>query len=85
MKVICEQNGWPVGKNAGKLLNTVLSKTNLPGFLKQPLIQIATIRNELGSAHGAGAQPRNVPNHIAQYTINATASAILLLVEETDP
>ena len=85
MKIICEENDWPSQRDAGKLLNTVLSKTELPGFLRQPLIQIATIRNELGSAHGAGTQPKAVPNHLAQYTINATASAILLLVEETDP
>ena len=83
MKIICEQNGWPVGRDAGKLLNAVLDRTTLPGFLKPPLIQIATIRNELGSAHGAGAEPRDVTPHLAQYTINITASAILLLVEET--
>ena len=83
MKVICEQNGWPVGRDAGKLLNAVLPKTTLPGFLKHPLIQIATIRNELGSAHGAGVAPRDVTPHLAQYTINMTASAILFLVGET--
>ena len=85
IKIICEQNGWPAARDAGKLLNAVLSKTALPGFLKHPLIQIATIRNELGSAHGAGAEPRDVTQHLAQYTINMTASAILLLVEETKP
>ena len=85
MKVICEPNGWSAGREAGKLLNAVLSQTALPGFLKHPLIQVATIRNELGSAHGAGAEPRDVPQHLAQYTINVTASAILLLVEETRP
>ena len=81
MKVICDQNGWPVGRDAGKLLNAVLPKTALPGFLKQPLIQIATIRNELGSAHGAGHSPREVSKRLAQYTVNVTASAVLLLVE----
>ena len=85
LKIICEQNGWPAGRDAGKLLNAVLSKTALPGFLKHPLIQIAIIRNELGSAHGAGAEPRHATQHLAQYTINITASAILLLVEETKP
>ena len=83
MKIICEQKGWPSQKGAGKLLDTVLSKSDLPKFLKPPLIQIATIRNELGSAHGAGVEPRHVARHLAQYTINVTASAILLLVEET--
>ena len=85
MKVICERKGWPSQNDAGKLLNTVLSKTALPRFLKQPLIQIATIRNELGSAHGAGMEPRDVTSHLAQYTINLTASAILLLVDEAKP
>ena len=85
MKIICEQNGWPPGKDAGRLLNTVLSKTDLPKFLKQPLNQIAVIRNELGNAHGAGVEPRDVAKHLVQYTINVTASAILLLVEATKP
>ena len=83
MKIICEQKCWPPQRDAGKLLNTILSRTDLPEFLKQPLIQTAVIRNELGSAHGAGAEPRTVAKHLAQYTINVTASAILLLVEET--
>ena len=82
LKIICVRKGWPVERDVAKLLNTVLRKTNLPTFLKQPLIQIAMIRNELGSAHGAGAQPRDVSKHLAQYTINSTASAVLLLVEE---
>ena len=85
MKIICKQKDWPVNGEAAKLLNTVLRKTELPPFLKQPLILIATIRNELGSAHGAGTQPRRVTQHLARYTINLTASAIVLLVEETRP
>ena len=82
MKVICSRRGWPSQNDAGKLLSATIRRTSLPPFLKQPLIQIATIRNELGSSHGAGTQSRNVPKHVAQYTINVTASAILLLVEE---
>ncbi len=85
MKIICERKSWPVDREAGKLLNTVLRKTDLPPFLKQPLIQIATIRNELGSAHGAGAQPRRVSQHLAQYSINLTASATLFIVGEVKP
>ncbi len=85
MKIICERKGWPTQRNASKLLNTVLSNTDLPEFLKQPLNQVAVIRNELGSAHGAGTQPREVSRHLAQYAINVTASAILLLVEDTNP
>ena len=85
MKIICKQKGWPVDRDAAKLLNTVLRNTELPPFLKQPLIQTATIRNELGSAHGAGAQPRRITQHLAQYTINLTASAVLLIVREVNP
>ena len=84
MKIICERKGWPAQRNASKLINTVLSKTDLPKFLDQPLIQIAVIRNKLGSAHGAGTQTREVSRHLANYTINVTASAILLLVEEAN-
>ena len=85
MKIICDRKSWPPQKDAGKLLNVLLSKTALPRFLKPPLIQIATIRNELGSAHGAGDRPREVSKHLAQYTINVTASAIILLVNEVNP
>ena len=54
------------------------ARTSLPRFLRQPLIQAAVIRNELGSAHGAGTEPREVTGHLAHYAINVTASAILL-------
>ena len=82
MKVICDSKGWSSQKGTANILNDIISKTSLPPFLKHPLIQIATIRNALSSSHGAGTKPRNVPKHLAQYSINVTASAILLLVEE---
>jgi hypothetical protein len=51
-------------------------------FFEQPLLIIATLRNRLGTAHGVGGQPREVPRHRAQFAINATATALLFLVEE---
>ena len=84
MKILCHRKGLPSQNEAAKLLNTIIPRTNLPSFLKPPLIQVATIRNELSSSHGAGMQPRTVPRHVAQYTINVTASAVLLLVQELD-
>ena len=39
MKIVCEQKGWTYQRDAGKLLNTILSKTRLPNFLKKPLLQ----------------------------------------------
>ena len=84
MKVICDQKGWPYQQNdqAETLLNNIFPQTRLGSFFKQPIMLVATIRNRLGSAHGAGTEPREVPAHVAHFTINATASAILLLVEE---
>ena len=84
MKVICDQNGWPYRQTdtVAPLLTTIFEGTDLESFFKQPILLIATIRNRMSSAHGAGAQLRDVPKHIAQYAINSTASAILLLAEE---
>ena len=87
MKIICDQKGWPYQQNdqAQALLDNIFPQTGLESFFKQPIMLVATIRNRLSSAHGAGVEPRDVPPHVAQYAINATASAILLLVEETNP
>ena len=87
MKVICDQKGWPYQQTdaAAKLLNEILPRTSLDTFFEQPIMLIATIRNRLGKAHGAGTQQKTVSKHVASYVINATASAILLLVEETKP
>ena len=87
MKIICDLKGWQYNQTdtAATLLGTIRPQTNLEPFFEQPIMLIATIRNRLSSAHGAGTQQRIVPKHVAQYAVNATASAILLLVEETNP
>ena len=87
MKVICERKGWPYQQTdaAAKLLNEILPRTTLDSFFEQPIMLIATIRNRLGKAHGAGTQQKAVSRHVASYVINATASATLLLVGETNP
>ena len=87
MKVICDQKGWLYEQNdtAAPLLDNIFPQTDLDSFFKQPIMLIATIRNRLSSAHGAGAEQLEVPEHVAHYAINATASPILLLVEETNP
>ena len=85
MKLICDRKKWPYKQTdtASALLDTILPRTNLDTFFSQPIMLIATMRNRLGSAHGAGSQPKAPPKHFARYAINATASAILLLVDET--
>jgi hypothetical protein len=84
MKVICHERGWAYkdSDTASVLLATVLSNCALDGFFKEPIALIATIRNRLSKSHGAGTKPKDVPLHVARYAINATASAILLLVDE---
>ena len=85
MKVISDQKGWRYSQNdtASSLLRNILPQTGLGASFEQQLLAIPTIRNRYGSSHGRGALMVNTPKHVAQFAINATASAILLLVEET--
>jgi hypothetical protein len=85
MKIICDRNGWSYSQNdtARALLMVIFQNSDLEqNHFEQALISIATLRNRLSSAHGAGTQQRDLPHHVAKYAINATAAAILLLVEE---
>ncbi|HEX8384730.1 MAG TPA: hypothetical protein VF576_01030 [Rubricoccaceae bacterium] len=84
MKVICQRRGWPVkGDTAAPLIKTIVEQSGLDPFFETPLILIATIRNKLSSSHGAGVGTRIAREHVARFAINATASAILLLEEDT--
>jgi hypothetical protein len=85
MKIICDRKGWPYDQKdtAGPLVSKVIKISGLDNIFDQPLMIVATLRNRLSSAHGSGVQTRNVPAHVAKYAINATAAAILLLVEES--
>ena len=87
MKVICDRKNWPYQQTdaASKLLKTILPLTTLDTFYEQPILLIATIRNRYSTAHGAGTQQKKVPKRVANYVINATASVILLLMNETSP
>jgi len=84
MKVICKRKGLKYKENdsARSLLLNIIKNSNLDSFWEQPIIIIATIRNKLSSAHGSGTKTKNVPEHVAKYTINITASAILFLHDE---
>jgi hypothetical protein len=84
MKVLCDKNSitFKQTDTASILLKALLANGQLDGFWEQPLIMIATLRNRLSSSHGAGTQPKAVPEHVATYVVNATASAILLLSGE---
>jgi hypothetical protein len=85
MKLICAKQGWPYKQSgtAAPLLKTILDKSGLPSYYEQPLFMVAMLRNKESSSHGGGVQPKKVQPHIARYAVNATAAAILLLVEHT--
>lgn len=84
MKILCSINKIPFKHtdSASPLLKALIEKSDLDKFWEQPLILIATLRNRLSSSHGAGTTEKQVSMQVANYAINATASAILLLVQE---
>lgn len=83
LKVICSQNKWQHNPTdtASPLIKTVIEKSELESFFEQPLVLVATMRNKLSKAHGAGTTSREPTEAKAEYAINATAAAILLLVK----
>ncbi|MBU1395943.1 MAG: hypothetical protein KKE84_07345 [Gammaproteobacteria bacterium] len=84
LKVICARKKWAYSATdtASPLLKTVVTNAGLEPFFEQPLVLVATIRNRLSKSHGAGLNSRDVTEAKAEYAINATAAAILLLVKE---
>ena len=83
MKVICELKRWPYRKTdtAGPLIKTILERTSLDGYFEPTLVIVATLRNRLGSAHGAGLENRSVSRQLASYAVQTTGASILLLVQ----
>lgn len=86
MKVICAKKGWPFTPHdtAAPLLRTILSNAGMESFFEHPLVLIATLRNRLSKAHGAGPGTRRVRPHIAEFAIATTAASIMLLIRETN-
>ena len=61
MKVICDRKKWPYNQTdtASTLLHTIIPLMNLDPFFETPLLLIATLRNRISTAHGAGTQVKN--------------------------
>ena len=88
LKVICKQRRWPVDETAtaNKLLQIVFEQDLVPNYLQSQFSGlrsvlesgVPTIRNREGG-HGAGAEPRQIPQHLAAYVLHLTASAIVFL------
>jgi hypothetical protein len=83
LKIVCSIKGWTYTEKqtAGPLLKTHLDNNGLEPFFEQPLIIIASLRNQLSKSHGAGTTAKIVPEHYARYALSATASAIILLID----
>ncbi len=84
LKIICERKKWKYSATdtVAPLLKTVIKNSSMDNFFEQPILLIATMRNRLSTAHGSGVTPRAVSSAQAEFAINATAAAILLLVKE---
>lgn len=84
MKVICGQKGfgYAQGDTTSKLIRTIMQKTEMDTFWEQPLMTVGTLRNKLSTSHGAGEVQKVVPEHVAKYTLNITASAIIFLHDQ---
>ncbi len=90
MKVICIRKGWNYNENstANELIQICFRNELIPSFWQsqfsalRSLLEssIPTARNRL-SAHGQGATPISVPDHLVAYVIHMTASTIVFLAE----
>lgn len=93
MKVICTSKGWKyTGQDrATRLIDICFKNKLIPDFWQshfsglRSLLEsgVPTGRNNMG-AHGQGADPLEVPRHIAGFIMHMTASAILFLAESSD-
>jgi len=90
LKVILTKKKWTFGANdtASKLLSVAFDNGLIPVYMQNEFTGLRTIlesgvptvRNKI-AGHGAGANPRNIPKHVAAFQLHQTAAAILLLVE----
>lgn len=93
MKAICKIRGWPTqpGNTASNLITICLKNGLLPTYLEsqfnslRSLLEtgIPTIRNK-SAAHGQGVDIVEVPEYLARYTLNLTATNILFLAEANE-
>lgn len=90
MKTICKLRGWPAkpGDTAKGLIATCINNGLLPSYLDSQITSIRTllesgiptVRNKNGG-HGQGPEPVAVPEYLARYALNMTATTILFMVE----
>ena len=90
LKVICDNKGWEYTEKATAkpLLDIVYNNGLLPKYKKSFFDSvrgglehgIPVTRNK-NASHGQGSQEVTVPDYMAEYMLNLTASSILLLIK----
>ena len=90
LKVICEKKKWKYNRNdtAKALLDTCFQNRLIPDYFQAQFTSlrsglesgVPTVRNKL-SGHGQGVEQRDVPQYMARYLLNLTATSILLLTD----
>lgn len=90
MKTICNLRGWPTQPTdtAKNLIATCINNGLFPAYFDSQFSSIRsllesgvpTVRNKNGG-HGQGAAPVTVPEYLARYTLNLTATTILFMIE----
>jgi hypothetical protein len=88
MKAICKKRNWIFDNNdtAKRLLDICFEKNIVPSYLQGHFSSlrsslesgVPTVRNK-NSGHGQGVQLVVVPDYMASYLLNLTATSILLL------
>lgn len=81
MKVICHEKKWDYQQTlTAKPLTKILIKNHLiPEYMATYLLIVAEIRNQL-TAHGKGVHHLEVPEHLASFVMDQTASIIKYLI-----
>lgn len=90
MKTICSLRGWEVRPedSARNLIAVCMSNGLFPEYLNSQFSSVRsllesgvpTVRNKNGG-HGQGIEPVPVPEYLARYALNLTATSILFMVE----
>lgn len=90
LKIICEKRKWKYSRNdtAKALLDSCFQNGLIPDYFQAQFASlrsglesgVPTVRNKL-SGHGQGIEQRDVPQYMARYLLNLTATSILLLTD----
>lgn len=90
MKSICSARNWTFNQNdnAKTMIGVCISNGLIPSYLESKMSAlrsllesgVPTVRNRNG-AHGQGTEPVTVPDYLARYALNLTATTVLFLVE----